>query len=798
MQNAPQIASPKRRFRTKFIITAGLSVLFGLTLSVAMALIGIQRLGKESSHEISLGLGNANKEYLHNHLADTAEKTDFQLSHAMEDLEILASITQRILDHEQELTSVQGALGEIPTFQNNLSYKASAKDDKGNPTGGWLQNSDKEPVVVSVWGYMLDQKSKAPKPDAVAALQQTALLDLVLPSLQKDGAKKLQLYVVGPEQNPYVRLAPFVDMGSAFDLLYTGHNETPFWKFFFPGIVDGWMLWANYPDKHKDLTTEVTVTAPYDDAAGGGVIMTLFSPLWHNESNNKKTFAGAVGVDLSLDQIISFINDVKLAKTGFAFLSQSNGNVLAVNQTGEKILQLNQGKSADGGGVSILKRFLKDSTDPVVAKLSLPNDDQAHYEEITIGGEPYVFASQRLRPLNFWKGDPKIEEERWTLGFVVPVREVYEALYASEAAIDESTNNIVYSQIAIAIGTLFLVLIGIYVLSLRMTSSLTALTEGATQMSQKRYDVRVPITSQDEIGHLGTVFNSMANEIREYTLNLEGIVKQRTSELEKANREISALNERLKVENLRLGAELDVAQRLQTMVLPQQRELRAIPNLDIDGYMKPADEVGGDYYDVLQQNKGVKIGIGDVTGHGLESGVLMLMVQTAVRTLLAAEEKDPKRFLNIINKVVYQNIQRINLDRNLTLSLLDYSDGKLRLSGQHEEMIVVRNNGELERIDTLELGFPIGLEFDISDFISHKELSLDIGDLVVLYTDGITEAENPQKQQYGIEQLCEVLKGCHKETSKTIKEKIIQDVMRHIGTQKIFDDITLVIIKRSS
>ncbi|MCP4109582.1 MAG: PAS domain S-box protein, partial [Desulfobacteraceae bacterium] len=106
-------------------------------------------------------------------------------------------------------------------------------------------------------------------------------------------------------------------------------------------------------------------------------------------------------------------------------------------------------------------------------------------------------------------------------------------------------------------------------------------------------------------------------------------------------------NEELKTENLRMSTELDVTRRLQQMILPTPDELQQIEGLDIVGYMKPAAEVGGDYYDVLRHNGSVKIGIGDVTGHGLESGVLMLMTQTAVRTLLTSGEKDPARFLDI-------------------------------------------------------------------------------------------------------------------------------------------------------
>ncbi len=126
-------------------------------------------------------------------------------------------------------------------------------------------------------------------------------------------------------------------------------------------------------------------------------------------------------------------------------------------------------------------------------------------------------------------------------------------------------------------------------------------------------------------------------------------------QISQANAEINALNTRLQDENLRLAAELDVTRQLQ-MLLPTAEELRQVEGLDIAGFMEPADEVGGDYYDVLQHNGRLKIGIGDVTGHGLESGVVMLMIQTAVRTLLTCDERDPVRFLDVLNHMLHDNM----------------------------------------------------------------------------------------------------------------------------------------------
>jgi phosphoserine phosphatase RsbU/P len=283
-----------------------------------------------------------------------------------------------------------------------------------------------------------------------------------------------------------------------------------------------------------------------------------------------------------------------------------------------------------------------------------------------------------------------------------------------------------------------------------------------------------------------------------YEGTVEDISQRKIAEiaLDGANKQILALNNLLKLENLRMSGELDVTRKLQQMILPKDQELALIVGLDIAGFMEPAAEVGGDYYDVLQQNGRIKIGIGDVTGHGLESGVLMIMVQTAVRTLLQSEENDPVRFLDILNRTIYGNVQRMSSDKNLTLSLIDYEHGKLILSGQHEEVIVVRKNGNLERFDTIDLGFPIGLEEEIFGFLDQQQVHLDAGDVVVLYTDGITEAENEARQLYGLERLCEVICQHVDQPAIAILQAVIADLRSHIGTHKIYDDITILVLKQ--
>jgi serine phosphatase RsbU (regulator of sigma subunit) len=330
------------------------------------------------------------------------------------------------------------------------------------------------------------------------------------------------------------------------------------------------------------------------------------------------------------------------------------------------------------------------------------------------------------------------------------------------------------SILLLLVAVLYL-FVGFYRGVMQTVSSLSAASQ---QMIDGTLTEVVVLDSRDELAEVVRSFNQIAKA------------------LVHSHQEVSHLNQQLEGENLRMGGELDVTRRLQEMMLPRPAELQEIKDLDISGFMKPASEVGGDYYDVLSYNGQVKIGIGDVTGHGLESGMLMIMVQTAVRTLLESGLTDPVKFLDVLNRTIYGNVQRMESDKNMTLALVDYADGVLKLSGQHEEMIVVRNGGDVERIDTMDLGFPIGLEENIEDFIAATHVNLSQGDGVVLYTDGITEAENMAGVQYGMDRLCDVVSGQWHLPAEAIRHAVIADLQTYIGEQTVYDDITLLICKQ--
>ncbi|PDT37993.1 hypothetical protein CO671_07645 [Rhizobium sp. M10] len=771
-----------RSFRAKFILVVGGAVLFDLLVSGGLALWNVQRLSRDATLEVGQGLEAASQEYIRTYADSTAAQVNLLLRQVHNDVDTLAGVLQAQIDNPARNSDVGAAMARTSPGSVSLSY-----DEKGK----WSQNAPGSASVVSVWGYLLGQDHQ-PTPDVARDIETSAVLDLVAPNLLQHGASKLQMYYIGPKERPIFRTAPYTDQAQTFDRLYPGHNEADFWDFFFPGLYESWQSWAR-DAKTRPVADDITQTAPYTDAITGKLIVSFFHPLW---TADRQDVAGTAGADITLDQLAQTVENVKVAQSGFGFLAMSDGNVVAINSTGEKTLGLVSASGASGTGVTGLERSLKGSSQPAIAKLALDREQGIQHLLLQKDGNevPYIVIVKKLPATNLWSSGP-VRQEAMLLGVVVPEREIDASLYAAQAKISEATNRIVIYQIIAILMSLLIVAIAVFAASKRITSGISALAGAAKRIQAQDYSVRVAITSKDEVGAAGEAFNRMAEQISYHTENLEQLVEERTAQIEDAKEEISALNAQLQRENRRLGTELAVAERIQMMVLPLQQELEDFQDIEIAAYMRPAEEVGGDYYDVLKHGKRLKIGIGDVTGHGLESGVLMLMVQSVARALQEAGNTDAVEFLANLNSALFKNIVRTRIDKHLTLAFLDYDGKDMILSGQHEEVVIVRANGEIQRIDTMDLGIPIGLEADISDFIKTREIAFEKGDLILLHTDGVTEAENDAGELFGMERLCREALRLKDQSAEKVVSEIVATLMLFIGSQKIYDDITLLAVR---
>lgn len=769
------------KFKTKLILFNSLSLLFGIALTAGIALFSINGLAQVASREVEKGLLATNDEYFQNFMQANLRRTDGLLQQAVVDTQVLAGVAQYLEDNRDRLQPLFAAAG-----MSKLEY---------DPAGGWYQNPPGEASVVTVLPYLLDKDGKI-KPEVAAAVQQTALLDVFYPVMRRYGAEKAQISYLGAPDISFARITPWnpnaEGLAKADPQSYRTRN---YWNYLPPGILSTWQRWATQPDLKKSLPggTEVVFATPRLDNATNNLITTLFQPVW---DANRQKVRGLVSIDLSLDQTAKLVQDLKLAETGFAFLAQANGNVLAVNPAGERVMGL-QARIGTMGGFRGLNRYLHTSSLSPIAKMGLPKDGNLSVQELDLNGKTHVVIMARLSPINFLADPTKpIAPEAWTLGFIVPKAELLVTLHNTQRSIQESTTSLI-GLMLLGTGLALVIVVALaFGAAGRMTRALGRLTVGARRLEQGDLGARVEVKTKDEFGRLGQAFNGMAAEIERHTHNLEDLVRQRTTDLEEANHAITELNKQLETENWRMKAELEVTRQLQQMILPKERELVEAVGLDISGFMEPADDVGGDYYDVICQDGQVKIGIGDVTGHGLESGVLMIMVQAAVRTVLTNSNNGVAAALNQVNRAVYQNVQRMETDKNMTLSLLEYADGNLRVSGQHEQMIVVRRTGRVELVDTVDLGLPVGLESDISEFIAQSEVRLEVGDVVVLYTDGIPEAANAAGQLYGLPRLCQMISANLDKSAQEIKQNIIADLRAYIGDQKVWDDITLLVLKQ--
>jgi sigma-B regulation protein RsbU (phosphoserine phosphatase) len=260
--------------------------------------------------------------------------------------------------------------------------------------------------------------------------------------------------------------------------------------------------------------------------------------------------------------------------------------------------------------------------------------------------------------------------------------------------------------------------------------------------------------------------------------------------IERVEQEVA---ERQRAERQRLAHELDLAARIQASVLPQSVAVRG---LDISARMLPATEVGGDCYDVLPFYGGAWLSIGDVAGHGLGPGVVMMMLQSSVAAVLESNPAiEPAAALSVVNSVMFDNVKRrLGQDEHATLMLLRYEDGgRFVFAGAHEEPLIYRaQTGCAEFLPAP--GLWIATRPDVSSQMPESEGRLNPGDVLVLYTDGAIEAMNSQREQFGVERLARELCANPAAPAEAIRDHLLDCVRRWTDKQR--DDITLLVVKR--
>ncbi|MBN2078750.1 MAG: SpoIIE family protein phosphatase [Spirochaetes bacterium] len=267
--------------------------------------------------------------------------------------------------------------------------------------------------------------------------------------------------------------------------------------------------------------------------------------------------------------------------------------------------------------------------------------------------------------------------------------------------------------------------------------------------------------------------------------SLAQMVEERTSELKRA---MDAL-----------WGEMELARKIQTVLLPRSPAIRGF---EIAAYMRPADEVGGDYYDVINAEGIDWLVIGDVSGHGVAAGLIMMMVQTAIHIVITGKPNlKPEVVLERVNSVITQNIRRLNEDRYMTITVIAcLNGGAFHFSGQHENIMIHRlASGAVELVETE------GIWLGISETMRPPAaggFSLERGDTLLLYTDGITEAwrkgsirdqRDPESEMFGMERLRSIFQRLGGSPPDAIRDGILAELEGYSPA----DDITMLILRRA-
>lgn len=338
-----------------------------------------------------------------------------------------------------------------------------------------------------------------------------------------------------------------------------------------------------------------------------------------------------------------------------------------------------------------------------------------------------------------------------------------------------------YLVVGIALNLLFLVsLIFLKYVEKNITDPLEQLSlmarefaardHGKARNSREFIDRFESIRTGDEIEHLSGSFRQMMEDITDYVENLKAATREKE----------------------RIRAELSVATQIQADMLPRIfPPFPDRPEFDIYASMKPAKEVGGDFYDFfLVDDSHLAVVIGDVSGKGVPAALFMVIAKTLIKNH-AQFGSEPADIFTIVNNQLCEG-NEAGLFVTAWLGVLNIRSGQLTyVNAGHNPPLLRRRDQSFEYLKV-----PAGFVLAGLEDIRYTQLSITLsgGDKLFLYTDGVTEAENKEKEPYGVERLREALNGMQEKTAQELVAGVRRSVADFAGEAEQFDDITMLAV----
>lgn len=351
---------------------------------------------------------------------------------------------------------------------------------------------------------------------------------------------------------------------------------------------------------------------------------------------------------------------------------------------------------------------------------------------------------------------------------VVPATEDFSVKYTLDySTLEARVNRMVMRIVYLAIFAIMLGMALSFLMAKRVTQPISSLVTSAGQISKGNFKAKVDINTKDEISDLGDSFNKMADKLGE---SMEARVYQ-----------------------ARVTHELSMATRIQERLVPD--EVPVVSGLDIAAGLIPAEEIGGDIYDFLPvENNKLRMYLGDVTGHGVPSGIVSSLANALFYGFRHVAELD--KVMIKVNEVLKAKTMPTMF---MTLCLMDFDieSGRLQyISAGHEQ--IIHYKGKTKEVELAPAGgVALGMVEDMEPHAKVHAIDFEVGDFVVIYSDGIPEAWKSKSESYGMERfMTAVQKFGDIDSAMGIKEAILADVEQFANGYPQMDDITVMVIKR--
>jgi GAF domain-containing protein/HAMP domain-containing protein len=415
---------------------------------------------------------------------EIADSVQFEAHASDQTLSDIALAVQQLADYQSTLFSREFYLGQSGYWDGNTKLLQQ--------TGGQYANPKSDPASVFI------PNTVALSPSFVSQLNTSMYLDFSAPSVLKENPIIVAVYYVGA--NNYTVYYPNIDLANAVPADFDAREQS----FYTVAIPE------NDPERKP------VWTAPYQDPAGTGLIVTVSVPVY--DRNNQ--FRGVMSADIQLSKIAEQISAIKLGKTGFAFLIDQSGHIIAMPDTGYKLF-------------GIEPEVVSVNESPKTTILGIGSADMQSITQKMVRGENGL-STATIQNTQYYVGYYPLPTIHYSIGLMAPTAELDTAYVAAREKIDQETH--LTTTLSIVILLVVLLVVGAISLFLGqfLATPLVRLTETATEVAKGNLNVEAKVQTSDEIGILASTFNSMTSQIRELINSLEQRVAARTRNLELA------------------------------------------------------------------------------------------------------------------------------------------------------------------------------------------------------------------------------------------------------------------------